>query len=228
MSNWDPLAQRDIFKRSAADFEEAAYRLIAEQVIYYSDKINRATYRILDQYEKDFRAALDPVGINLSINRDKRYVVALPRYSSQNKAPISATLFALVLRRLYDEFARQGNITVDGEVFIDLIDFEEKFRLITNRDLPTRSDLEQTIRQLKRWGIARKTSDDEYAGDSANSFAIVIRPAIIDLLCEAALKSLDRWDSTTSSDTFNDQDAEENHVQKESNLELNFNEDAES
>ena len=38
MLSWDTIAQRDLYKRPVEAFEEAAYRIIAEQVIYHSDK----------------------------------------------------------------------------------------------------------------------------------------------------------------------------------------------
>lgn len=223
MPSWDTIAQRDIYKRPPEAFEEAAYRIIAEQVIYHAEKSSRAIYWIIEQYEKDFRDALDQVGVNLSVNREKRYVVALPRHGAQYKAPMSATLIALVLRRLYDEFARQGNMTDDGEVFIDLIDFDEKFRLITNRDLPARTDFEQTMRLLRRWGIARKTTNEEYAGDSANSYAIVIRPAIIDVLGETAIARLVHWEGTSSS-AVSAQEIDETRVEE---VESEFSSDEE-
>jgi hypothetical protein len=126
-------------------------------------------------------------------------------------------LIALVLRRLYDEFARQGNMNDDGEVFVDLVDFEEKFRLITNRQLPTRSDFEQTIRLLRRWGIARKTTDEEYVGDSANSYALVIRPAIIDVLGETAIARLLRWEKVPTLTSVSDSE----EIDETSNVEAN-------
>ncbi len=217
MLSWDTIAQRDLYKRPVEAFEEAAYRIIAEQVIYHSDKNSRTTYWIIEQYERDFKDVLNQVGINLSVNRDKRYAVATPRYTAQYTAPLSATLIALVLRRLYDEFARQGNMNDDGEVFVDLVDFEEKFRLITNRQLPTRSDFEQTIRLLRRWGIARKTTDEEYVGDSANSYALVIRPAIIDVLGETAIARLLRWEKVPTLTSVSDSE----EIDETSNVEVN-------
>lgn len=212
MSLWDSIAQRDIYRRSIQDFEEASYRIIAEQALYYSDKNCRAVYRIIEQYEKDFRSVLDQVGIDLSVNRDKRYIVAIPRYRT-HAISTSATLTALVLRRLYDEYARQGYMTDDGEIFIDLIDFEEKFRLITNRQLPSKSEFEQIIRLIRRWGIARKTTSDEYAGDLANSYAIVIRPAIIEVLGEAALTRLLHWEESRTGEILEIQEAEEHSIE---------------
>lgn len=206
MSFWDSIAQRDNFKRLPEAFEEAAYRIIAEQVLYHADKSSRATYWIVEQYEREFRQTLDKIGVDLIVNRERRYIVGIPRHSSYYSASVAVTLTALVLRRLFDEFARQGNLTEDGEVFIDLIDFEEKFRLVTHRQLPSRTELEQIMRVLRRWGIARKTTDDEYVGESATPYAVVIRPAIIDVLGETALARLERWENSAKPNVLDDQE----------------------
>jgi hypothetical protein len=226
MPSWDSIAQRDVYKRPLEAFEEAAYRVIAEQVLYHADKGSRATYWIVEQYEKDFRDALNQVGVDLRVNREKRYVVATPRYGAQHAAPMMATLVALVLRRLYDEFARQGNMSDDGEVFVDLVDFEEKFRLITNRQLPARTDFEQTMRLLKRWGIVRKTTDEEYVGDSANGYAIAIRPGIIDVLGEIAIARLVHWEESAPAKAASAQEIEQAQSDEEIESESSLDEES--
>ena len=49
---------------------------------------------------------------------------------------MAQTLFALVLRGLYDEGVRAGGLTEDGEVLCDYIELQEKFHLMTGRNLP--------------------------------------------------------------------------------------------
>lgn len=225
MPSWDAIAQKDIYKRPVEAFEEAAYRIIAEQVLYHADRNSRTTYWIIEQYERDFRDALDQVGVDLSVNREKRYVVAIPRYGAQYSAPKSATLVALVLRRLYDEFARQGNMTDEGEIFVDLVDLEEKYRLITKHPFPARTEFEQIVRLVRRWGIARKTTDEEYLGDSANAYAIVIRPAIIDVLGETAIARLARWEKAAKPDLSSVQEFNEALIDEE--IESEFSSDEE-
>ena len=193
MPNWDTIAQRDFHKRTKEDFEAAAYRMIAEQVLYHADKASRATYWIVEQYEREFRDALDMVGVDLGVNREKKYVFALPRHASAQPVSVSATLVALVLRKLYDEYARQGAMSEHGEVFVDLVGLEEKYRLITGREMPGRSEFEQIMKQMRRWGIVRKTTEDEPTGDPTLAYAVVIRPAIIEVLGEMALSRMTRW-----------------------------------
>ena len=59
---------------------------------------------------------------------------------------MAQTLFALVLRGLYDEGVRAGGLTEDGEVLCDYIELQEKFHLMTGRDLPTRCELVTLLR----------------------------------------------------------------------------------
>lgn len=200
MSNqrdWEDLASRLDGIYTVEDFETAAYRLMAEQVIYHSDRSSRVTYAILDLYEREFVKVLAPFGMSLSINRQLRYVAALPRHAKAGTATVAQTLFALVLRGLYDEGVRAGGLTEDGEVLCDYIELQEKFHLMTGRDLPTRGELDTLLRAAKRWGIARRLEDDDSGHlTSLQELAaggVAIRPAIVDVLGETALIRLAQW-----------------------------------
>lgn len=195
--DWEDLASRLDGVYTVEDFETAAYRLVAEQVIYHSDRSSRVTYGILDLYEREFAKVLAPLGISLSINRQLRYVTALPRHAKAGTATVAQTLFALVLRGLYDEGVRAGGLTEDGEVLCDYIELQEKFHLMTGRDLPTRGELDTLLRSVKRWGIARRLEDDDSGHLTAlqeqSAGGVAIRPAIVDVLGETALIRLAQW-----------------------------------
>ncbi len=200
MSNsrdWEDLASRLDGIYTVEDFETAAYRLVAEQVIYHSDRSRRVTYAILDLYEREFTKVLAPLGVSLSINRQLRYVTALPRHAKASTATVAQTLFALVLRGLYDEGVRAGGLTEDGEVLCDYIELQEKFHLMTGRDLPTRGELDTLLRSAKRWGIARRLEDDDSGHltplQEQSVGGVAIRPAIVDVLGETALIRLAQW-----------------------------------
>ena len=200
MSNprdWEDLASRLDGIYTVEDFETAAYRLVAEQVIYHSDRSSRVTYALLDLYEREFAKVLAPLGVSLSINRQLRYVTALPRHAKASTATVAQTLFALVLRGLYDEGVRAGGLTEDGEVLCDYIELQEKFHLMTGRDLPTRGELDTLLRSAKRWGIARRLEDDDSGHltslQEQSAGGVAIRPAIVDVLGETALIRLAQW-----------------------------------
>lgn len=195
--DWEDLASRLDGIYTVEDFEAAAYRLVAEQVIYHSDRNSRVTYGILDLYEREFAKVMAPLGVSLSINRQLRYVTALPRHAKAGTATVAQTLFALVLRGLYDEGVRAGGLTEDGEVLCDYIELQEKFHLMTGRDLPTRGELDTLLRSAKRWGIARPLEDDDSGHltplQEQSVGGVAIRPAIVDVLGETALIRLAQW-----------------------------------
>jgi hypothetical protein len=118
-------------------------------------------------------------------------------------ATVGQTLLALVLRGLYDDAARSGNLNDNGEASCDLVELAEKYRLATGRDLPMRGELDASLRVLRRWGIARKeeVSQSEHAEEGdGQPFVVTIRPAIADMLGEAALQRLSHWNEHVRAD----------------------------
>lgn len=228
MSNqrdWEDLASRLDGIYTVEDFETAAYRLVAEQVIYHSDRSSRVIYAILDLYEREFVKVLAPFGVSLSINRQLRYVTALPRHAKAGTATVAQTLFALVLRSLYDEGVRAGGLTEDGEVLCDYIELQEKFHLMTGRDLPTRGELDTLLRAAKRWGIARRLEDDDSGHltplQELAAGGVAIRPAIVDVLGETALIRLAQWGAVRDEANADDAAGAGESVAIEDNQEMN-------
>ncbi len=194
---WETLASRSNREYTTDDFESAAYRLATEQVIYHADRQSRGAYWLVDRYERDFRHALAPLGLEVQVNRQLRYAYVLPRHGKAGTATVAQTLLALVLRQIYDESARTGQLNDDGEVICDLVELEEKYRLATGRELPGKGELDGLLRTLKRWGIARKEEDQavDESEYGTQPYMIVIRPAIADVLGETALARLSDWGS---------------------------------
>lgn len=196
---WEKVASRTN-EYVAEDFEAIAYRLVVEQVFYHADKHSRLAYWLIDRYERDFRLVLSQIGIDLAVNRRLRYAYAIPSAGKSGIATTAQTLLALVFRKIYDEYARIGQLTDDGEVVCDLVELEEKYKLSTQRELPGKSELDSLLRVLKRWGIVRKVEYDDpllsAEDQSAQPYAVAIRPAIADLLGETAINQLERWTET--------------------------------
>lgn len=195
---WNDLAERTDGLYTADDFETAAYRLVSEQVLYHTEPRSRIAYALVDQYERDFLKILAPLGISLSVNRQLRYVSAIPMHAKSTPATVPQTLFALVLRAIYEETARAGGQTEDGEVLCDLIELGEKHRLMTGRDLPPKGEFDALMRMARRWGIARRLDGELPTGaDGEGAIAgIAIRPGILDVLGEAALRRLAQWQAS--------------------------------
>jgi hypothetical protein len=191
---WESLSARSDGQHTSDELEAAAYRLVAEQVLYYADRHSRTAYWMVERYEREFRQALAPLGVDIQVNRQLRYAYALPKHAKAGTASIAQTVFALVLRALYDESARTGQMNDEGEVICDLVELDEKYRLLSGKELPAKGRLDALMETMKRWGIARK-SDEHQSADADGSaadqpYAVVIRPAIADVLGEAALARL--------------------------------------
>jgi Domain of unknown function (DUF4194) len=190
---WETLADASNGRATAEEFEAAAYRLVTEQVLYYADRHSKTAYALVDQYERNFRQVLTPLGIDVKVNRQLRYAFAQPQQSKAGTATVAETILALVLRAIYDESARQGHMNDDGEVVVDVVELDEKHRMLAQRELPAKAKLDALLDSLKRWGIARKSEELAEASDEdmgAAPYGIVIRPAIVDLLGDTALAKL--------------------------------------
>ena len=200
---WESLASRTDGQHTSEELEMAAYRLAVEQVLYYVDRHSRTVYWMVERYERDFRLVLAPLGIDVQVNRHLRYAYALPKHAKAGAASIAQSVFALVLRAIYDESASSGQLTDDGEVVCDLVELAEKYRLMSGKELPTKGKLDALMETMKRWGIARKSEDhglddgDDLAGQP---YAVIIRPAIADVLGEAALARLVKFRTVAATD----------------------------
>ena len=192
MGFWDHAIEASSGTATASDFESAAYRLLAEQVIYDADRSSRVAYSLIRDFEREFRRALEPLGFALKVNSNLRYACAIPQHAKSATASVEQTLLALVLRRIYDEQARSGHCDENGEVTYDLIDLGTYYKQATNgRDMPMVGPLRTLMKTMQRWGIARIVDTDEAAASRSNQpFFVVIRPGIADVLGEAALQRL--------------------------------------
>jgi hypothetical protein len=199
---WEGLAERSDGLYKPEDFAAAAYRLICEQVLYYSDRTSKVAYSLVERYERDFAAALDAIGVDVRVNRQLRYVCAIPVHAKIGGATQEQTALVLTLRKLYDEGAHQGEMNDDGEVLCDLVELAERHRLETQRELPEKGRLDALLRTIKRWGVARiaDEGDETTAASSVEQpYVIAIRPGIADVLGETALLKLALWTPATPS-----------------------------
>jgi hypothetical protein len=196
-SYWDGAAARSDGRFAPVEFEQAAYRLVCEQVLYYADRHSRTAYHLLVEFEREVRTALAPTGVDVGVNRQFRYVYAIPSHGKAGTASTAQTLFALVLRQVYDEAARAAELTDDGEAVCGLVELQEKYRLMVGREFPSKSELRDLMRVARRWGIARPATghDDELLDGELDGqeFAVMIRPAIAVVLGESALARLASW-----------------------------------
>ena len=191
MAFWDNAVAASDNTVEADEFEAAAYRLLAEQVIYDADRGSHVAYTLIRDFEREFKRALDPLGLTLKVNSNLRYACAIPRHAKSATATVEQTLLALVLRSIYDEEARAGRCDENGDVTYNLIDLGNHYKQTTSgRDLPMAGPLRVLMRTMQRWGIAKTIDIDDPLPAVAQPFAVVIRPGIADVLGETALQRL--------------------------------------
>jgi hypothetical protein len=212
---WESVADRTQGIYLEEQFETAAYRLVSEQVLYAADSRSRIAYSLVEQFEREFKPALAPLGIKLVVNRQLRYACALPTHAKASVATTDQTLLALVLRLIYDESARIGQLNDEGEVTCDLVELDEKYLRATGRLMPAGGRLEEGMRTMRRWGIVRVSREDLSAASTGveQPYVVLIRPAIADVLGESALLRLALF--TNSNDENNATSANDEDEQEE-------------
>ena len=184
MANWERLAAQSNGLYEEQDYQQAAYRLMMEQVIYAGDRGSRVPYEIVTRHLGNFRDAFEQFGMTITHNPHHGYVVAIPRHAFGARMRLEETRLALLLRRVYDDRINAVDI-VDGEAFVTLEELEQLYKELLGRQLPDRAEMRELVRSLKRNGMAREI---EAADDQP--FQIAIRPAITDILGQTALLQL--------------------------------------
>ena len=187
--SWATLSQMSNGVYTVQDFERAAYRLVAEQVLYASDRLSRTTYHLIEDHFDDFAAALAPLGMRVERNAHYRYVVALPTHGEGAQVSLEETLLLLVLRQRYDEAMRQGQIEEQGEVMVELPDLQEAYPALAGRAMPDTGILRTLAKTLRRWGVSRLVDSEP---DDPQPFYLMVRPAIVDVVAEQWLHRLDQ------------------------------------
>ena len=184
MANWERLAAQSNGLYEEQDYQQAAYRLMMEQVIYAGDRGGRVPYELVTRHLGAFRDVFEQFGITITHNPHHGYVVAMPRHAFGARMRLEETRLALLLRRVYDDRINAVDI-VDGEAFVTLEELEQLYKDLLGRQLPDRGEMRDLVRSLKRNGMAREidAADDQ-------PFQIAIRPAITDILGQTALLQL--------------------------------------
>lgn len=192
---WEAVLQRSPSGYSIEDLETAAYRLVAEQVLYRSDNGSRTAYGAVDRYERDMQKALEPLGLIVKVQRQAKYAYAMPVRAKVGVATMKQTLLALVLRKLYDSGAREGRFNDELEVMCDLVELDEMYKLATGRAFPPKGELRPLLVTMKRWGLIRIIEDevDMDVPGADQPYHVAIRPGIVDVLGESALMRLAQW-----------------------------------
>lgn len=184
MANWERLAAQGSGLYEQQDYQQAAYRLMMEQVIYAGDRRGRVPYELITRHLGIFRDLFDKFAMSITHNPHHGYVVCIPRHAFGARMRLEETRLALLLRRVYDDRINAADV-VDGEAFVSLEELEQLYKDLLGRQLPDRGEMRNLVRSLKRNGMAR-----EVDATDEQPFQIAIRPAIADILGQNALLQL--------------------------------------
>src|SRR3569623_206773 len=190
MGFWTDAAEATKNVVTEDDFEAAANRLVAEQVLYATDRGSKVAYGLIRDFERECKRALQPLGYYARANSQLRYACAIPKHARTSPVTVDQTLLALVLRKIFDEETRAGHHDENGEVVCDLITLEVKYKQMTGgRELATGGKLAALMQWMRRWGLARVSDEDsnQFGQDADQPYVVIIRPGIAEVLGEAAL-----------------------------------------
>ncbi|HEY2394832.1 MAG TPA: DUF4194 domain-containing protein [Rudaea sp.] len=187
MKTWETLADRSNGLYTQDDFRNAAYQLVAQQVLYYRNPHQRTAYHLITEHRAAFKEVLDLLGIDVEVNDAFKFCAAIPRYARSVALPLMDTLLMLVLRKVYHEHVQRGEMD-EGVIHVSIEELKGAFQSATARTLPERpADLSALLLSAQRAGIARMNRLD---GDDIQPYDIAILPGIAAVLNASTLHRL--------------------------------------
>lgn len=178
---WEKEAETDPVFNNVSDYKGAMYQLVTQQALYEADKNQSRSYHVICRHRPAFESVAADMGLILHVDEALRYVCVRPEEGLRHALLLKAeTLFLIVLARIYDERAINGEREDDGTVLASIEDFRSAYRGTLGCEYPGRpSDLKELAISARRFGVARKRDDND---DPDQPFAIQILPAISQLI----------------------------------------------
>lgn len=181
--SWDSLAES--CNREIAEFQSAAGRLFAEQVLYETDPAQRAAYLLIAQQPAAFREVFEGLfGMSLVLDPDYRFCAVVPRLERQPSVSLAVTLLMLVLLKLHHQAATEGDLD-QGAATVAIDDLRSMYQDLLGRELPVK-DIPALLAAARRYGAVRVVED----ADAEQPYAVRILPGIRAVLSEATLERL--------------------------------------
>ncbi len=99
--NWEAQIQRANGEYVVTDFQQAAYQLVTEQVLYESNPAQRTSFRVVKAYEQSYREFAMLMGLLLDVSPGNRYAAVVPVATRTTALSKLETLFLLSLRQVF-------------------------------------------------------------------------------------------------------------------------------
>lgn len=149
-----------------AAFQRASRDLIARQTIHHDDTGGGAsTYKLIKDHRRYFESILcDGMGFELTISEKFGYVSLSPGAigtgTRRGRLRKDETIALFVLRLLWDEGMRGGNMDDYGRTETDSDELIDRFRLLARTDPPGKGDLWAMLRSFQNRGMVRLGEED--------------------------------------------------------------------
>lgn len=175
---------------AAADFEEAADRLLHHQCLFRDDHNCKSHYELIVRFKTYFRDLFEALGRDLVISERELMIELRPRQSvSRMTLTLDETVLLLGLRAAFEqgvaEYA-QGDV---GEIETTSMDLLERYEPMTGRQRPTWPRVREILKSFQRRRFIRLGT--EFADESG--VAITIRPAIRGVTSEGYLARIEQF-----------------------------------
>lgn len=191
---WEQYARQQSSPIEVKDYATAAHRLVCEQVLAFDNKQQRTHYRIIETNQRRYSDLMEMMGLELRVNTQYRYACVIARERPFGNVMLRDALMALVLRKIYDEAVREGNVTEQGRVMVELEYLQTLYVSLTHREFPA-ADLKDILRRIARWGFLSRVDPPVSSSPLgvAQPFVLLLHPSIVDVLGETALAAMERW-----------------------------------
>lgn len=187
IQSWDSLAARPGSPYTAADFSAAAYALMAQQVLYGSERLQTVPYRIVTEHLSAYQALFQMFGMDVQHVSSEDFVAAVPLAERRTELPLDVTLMVLTLRSLFHIRSSRGE-TDAGRAVVTIEEIREEHQRLTGRELSAEGgELRNLLDQTKRMGMAKTVEADP---NSDQPYDVAILPGIARLVNEAVVSRL--------------------------------------
>lgn len=187
LQSWDSLAARPGSPYAAADFAAAAYALMAQQVLYASDRLQTVQYRIISENLAAYENLFAMFGMDVQHVATEEFVATIPLVERRTELSLDLTLLVLTLRSLFHIRSSRGE-TDAGRAIVTIEELREEHQRLTARPLDLEgSALRSLLDQAKRMGMVRLIDSDP---NSDQPYDVAIMPGIARLVNEAVVSRL--------------------------------------
>jgi len=191
------LSERDV---SINDFRDVAYRLLEKHVIYRPESTAESiAYDMYLRIEDLLQEYFSVLSIHLVHNPGLNLIVAYPpgaqipgHKDSEAKPALQKRVRAdeagmlVLLRLLYEEKLREGNINEEGTAFVSLEDVNTRYNTLLKRSLPKSENERQRL-----FGTLKKLRVLQYEDLSNYEKWVGIREVILHFTMEGVISALD-------------------------------------